>query len=297
MLVLLNRAAGTLVGAPIEEIARRVDEGLRAKGVTAEVRVLAGKEMAGAARAAAKGPHDAIVAGGGDGTLNTVASALIGTDKAFGVLPLGTHNHFAKDLGMPDGLDEAVAALATAVPRPIDVAEVNGHPFLNFTGMGLHPEIVRAREALRAPRRRNKFFVLVLAFVTALRRVPILRVGLQTPESLRWRTTPSVIVCSNPHQMRLFGLEEMSYPDRGVLNVYLARPTRWYALAWLAIRSVFRVDMARGFEALVLPALELHLHRRRVTVTIDGEIVSLTTPLKYHVRRGALKVLTPRPSS
>ncbi len=297
MLVLLNRSAGTLVGAPINEIARRVEAGLREHGgVAADVRIVDGADMAREARAAAAGPHDTVVAGGGDGTITSVVEALLGSGKTLGVLPLGTHNHFAHHLGLPTDLDAAVAALATATARPLDVAEVNGHPFLNFTGLGLHPLVVREREALHEPRRRNKFVSFTLAFLRALRRMPLVRVGIGAPgTNVRWRLTPSVIVCVNPHQMRLFGVENAAYTEaETALHLYVARGRRWIAIAWLAVLAVLRrIDVARSFEVSSLDTLDLHVPRRRVAVTIDGEIRSLVSPLRYRIRRGALQVLAP----
>lgn len=293
MLVLLNPAAGTLVGSPIEDVAARVGAGLRDAGVDAEVRVVPGDQMGAAAREAARGPHEAVIAGGGDGTLNTVAAELLDTGKAFGVLPLGTHNLFAKAIGMPLPLDAAVAALAAAEPQTIDVAEVNGRPFLNFAGLGLHPAVVSEREAMPEPRKRNRFVVLAIAFLRVLRRLPLLRVGLPTPEGPRWRVTPSVIVCANPWPLTMLGVESAT-SEPGLLHVYLARNTRWLAIAWLAVRMMLRQGgTARSFETLALPEVTLRLHRWWVSATIDGEVVTLTTPLVFRLRRGALRVLTP----
>ncbi len=295
VLVLLNRGAGSVVGASAESVAERVRAGFAAHGADAEVQVVEG-DMHAAAAAGARGDWDAVVAGGGDGTINTVASALVGTDKPFGVLPLGTFNHFAKDIGLPADLDEAIAAVARATPRAIDVAEVNGRPFLNFTGIGLHPAVVHARESLHEPRRRNKLVAFLLALVTAVRRMPVLRVGIRDGEIVRWRVTPSAIVCTNAHQLRLFGVKGECPPERGVLNLYVAKPTRWYAVLWLVLRAALhRLDTKRAFEVTARHALELHLRHRHVTVTIDREVETLKTPLVYRVRRRALWVLAPPP--
>src|SRR6185503_10902419 len=109
----------------------------------------------------------AVVAGGGDGTLNTIAAALAGSGKPLGVLPLGTHNHFAKDIAVPLDLDAAVEALARGVARgesrDVDVGEVNGRLFLNFSGVGLHPQVVKHRDVQRALLGRKKFFAMFVA--------------------------------------------------------------------------------------------------------------------------------------
>jgi len=98
------------------------------------------------ARDAVKGGSTLIVAGGGDGTINAVASALVGTETVLGVLPLGTLNHFAKDLGIPAALESAVESLATGRVMAVDVGVVNGHIFVHTSALGLYPPIVRLRD-------------------------------------------------------------------------------------------------------------------------------------------------------
>ena len=295
-LVLLNPSAGTLAASQSGDEARRIGDGFRANGVEADVRSVGPAELDGvAARAAAPGSgFDAVVAGGGDGTLNAVAAALAGTGRAFGVLPLGTHNHFAKDMNVPLDLDRAVEALARGPARDVDVGEVNGRLFLNFCGVGLHPMVVRHREAQRAARGRGKFVAMAVALLRALRRPPVMRVRIDGPGRNVRRLTPSVIVCNNPHQMQVFGLHNVSYPGRGVLNVYLARSTGWLGLAWLILRAAFRtLDTARNFEALAFPELAISIRRRTLRVSVDGEVVDMQPPLRYRVRRGGLKVIVP----
>ena len=296
ILVLLNQSAGTLAASRTGDEPRRIADGFRAGGVEADVRSVDPADLERLARdAAADGSeYDAVVAGGGDGTLNTIASALSGTAAAFGVLPLGTHNHFAKDMNVPLDLDAAVAALARGTLREVDVGEVNGRLFLNFSGVGLHPLMVRHREAQRAARGRGKFFALFVALFRVLRRPPVMRVRIDGGGQSVRRMTPSVIVCNNPHQMQVFGVESVSYADRGVLNVYLARSTKWFGLAWLIVRAMFRrLDTAKNFESMALRELAISTRRRTARVSIDGEVVDMETPLRYRVRRGGLKVIVP----
>jgi len=300
-LVLLNESAGTLANAKVGDAPRRIAEGFRAAGVDADVRcvdpaILA--EVAGGAATPDSG-FDAVIGGGGDGTLNTIANALAGTAKPFGVLPLGTHNHFAKDMNVPLDLGDAVAALARAASRgamsDIDVGEVNGRVFLNFSGIGLHPLVVRHRDAQRAARGRNKFVALFVALFRVLRRLPVMRVRIDGGGTSVRRITPSVVVCNNPHQMQVIGVETVSHPDRSMLNVYLARSTRWFGLAWLIVRALFRrLNTARNFEAIALRELAVSTRRRVERVSVDGEVVDMKTPLRYRVRRGGLKVIAPQ---
>src|SRR5512141_2991339 len=88
-----------------------------------------------------------VLAAGGDGTINAVATALIGTDAVLGVLPLGTFNHFAKDLNIPLVLEAAVANIFHGEVASVDVGEVNGRIFLNNSSLGIYPGVVQEREA------------------------------------------------------------------------------------------------------------------------------------------------------
>src|SRR5687767_9147795 len=242
IVVLLNQAAGTLAASQGSDEATRIRDGFASAGVEADVRSVDGKDLAAAVAEAVAGRADAVIGGGGDGTLNTIANALAGNKSgtAFGVLPLGTHNHFAKELGVPLDLNAAVAALARGATRDLDVGEVNGRVFLNFSGLGMHPMLVKHRDAQRDVLGRKKFFAMFVALFSVLRRLPVLRVRLWFGDTLVRRVTPSVIVCNNEHQMKVFGLENVSYSDRGVLNVYLARATKWWGVVWLILRAAVR---------------------------------------------------------
>src|SRR5688572_21715864 len=240
VLVILNQAAGTLASSSAGDEVERIRAGFEAAGVEVDVRNVQGPDLADTARGAAVERFDTVIAGGGDGTLNTIANALAGGPVAFGVLPLGTHNHFAKELSVPLELDAAVAALARGRVTDLDIGEVNGRIFLNFSGLGLHPMLVKHRDAQREALGRRKFFAMFVALFSVLRRLPVLRVRLWFGDTVIRRLTPSVIVCNNVHQMKVFGVENAASADKTVLNVYLARATKWWGVVWLIIRAAFR---------------------------------------------------------
>ena len=124
-----------------------------AAGADADVRLARGGiEISAAVEAAlARGP-DVIVAGGGDGTVSSVASAIADKPVALGVLALGTLNHFARDAGVPADIEEAVRTIVDGHRVQVDIAEVNGRTFINNSGLGLYPDIVRNRERQRCRR-------------------------------------------------------------------------------------------------------------------------------------------------
>ena len=165
----------------------------------------AGRARAAASRKRPAPPHaadaDTVVFGGGDGTVSTGAAALAGGPKALGVLPLGTFNHFARDLGIPLELEDAVRTIAVGHVREVDVGEVNGRPFVNNSSIGLYPEMVRVRDELRRHHGMRKGTAMLGAAREVLRDPPFLRVDLRVLDDVARVRTPFVFVGNNRYEM------------------------------------------------------------------------------------------------
>jgi diacylglycerol kinase family enzyme len=251
-----------------------------------------GAELAALIEAAIARRPDVIVAGGGDGTISTVAGALAGGTIALGVLPLGTLNHFAKDLGLPLELEAAIARIANGPVRPIDVGEVNGRIFINNSSLGLYPEIVHHREQQRRRLGRSKWTALVWASLAALRRFPFLNVRLVVDGSERRRRTPLVFVGNNEYRMEGFAIGERARLDGGHLNLYVTQRAGRLRLLQLALRALLgRLKQARDFEAMPATEILIESRHRRLRVATDGEITFMTPPLRYRIRPGVLPVI------
>ncbi len=175
------------------------------RGVVSEV-LLAGNgaEVAALAKESAQENWTVIMAGGGDGTINTVASYLIGTDKILGVLPLGTLNHFAKDLRIPLDLEGAARTAISGRAAAVDVAEVNGRIFLNNSSLGLYPTIVREREKQQRLGS-GKWPAFVWAALAVFRQYPFLHVGLVAGGEKMRLKTPFVFIGNEYRPARPLG--------------------------------------------------------------------------------------------
>ena len=253
-----------------------------------------GAEVIELARKAASEPYNVIVAAGGDGTVNSVASAVIESDKILGVLPLGTLNHFARDLGIPSDLQEAARTIIAAHTIEVDAAEVNNRIFLNNSSLGLYPMIVREREK-RQRLGFQKWPAFVWATIQALRRNPFLDVRLRVNNELLDRTTPFVFVGNNDYAMDLFNIGMRNRLDRGVLSIYITHGTSRLKLIALALRAlVGRLRNDKDFLALRSDEVKIQTARKRVRVAFDGEIEVMTAPLQYRVRSRALRVIVPK---
>ncbi|HEX5341840.1 MAG TPA: diacylglycerol kinase family protein [Duganella sp.] len=264
------------------------------QGVKADITLAqSGAEMvARAERAVAEGAAT-VVAGGGDGTINAVASVLAGTPVRLGVLPLGTLNHFAKDLKIPLDLEEAVANAVHGVVAKVDVGEVNGRIFLNNSSLGIYPDIVRDREQQQRHLGRGKWPAFGWALLTALRRFPFLSVRLRINGEEHLRRTPFVFIGNNEYLQGLtLGARERL--DTGKLCLYVAqKPTRLGLLRY-AVHALFgRLQEARDFDVLSAPSLDIETRHQRLRVATDGEVTLMSPPLCYRSRAAALTVIVP----
>jgi diacylglycerol kinase family enzyme len=253
-----------------------------------------GAEVTELARQAAKGPYEVIVAAGGDGTVNSVAAAVIDSGKILGVLPLGTLNHFARDLGIPFDLEAAARTIVDGQTIEVDVAEVNNRIFLNNSSLGLYPMIVREREKIQRLGYR-KWPAFFWAAIQALRRYPFLDVRLRANDELLDRTTPFVFVGNNEYAMDLLNIGVRDRLDKGVLSIYITHRTGRLRLIGLALRAVLgRLRNDRDFLALRSDEVAIHTHHKQLRVAFDGEIEVMETPLQYRIRGRALRVIVPK---
>ena len=296
-IVLLNCGSGSVGGGRSQEEAARVAAAFRGLGIDAPVRAVPAGALADEARAAASSSEaDTVVFGGGDGTLNTGAAALAGTGKTMGVLPLGTFNHFAKDLGLPLKMEDAVAVVAAGHAREVDLGEAGGRTFLNNASIGLYPEIVRSRDELRRQHGTRKWVALLQAAREALNDPPFLRVTLRVLDDEARVRTPFVFVGNNRYEMDLFALGKRSALDRGELSLYVARNARRWGIVRLALRAlVGRLRQDKDFEAITVPGVDVSVPRRTVRVALDGELFRMESPVRFRVLPRALRVLVPAP--
>lgn len=297
--VIMNAGAGSIGEAQQHTQSDLVREAFARAGVEAEVHLCAGARLTETARTVAQaGGIDAIVAAGGDGTVSAVATALVGGDLPLAVLPLGTLNHFAKDLGMPLDLDEAARAIASRHCERVDVGEVNDRVFVNNSSIGLYPEIVVSRDAERRRNGRGKWSAMIVAAWRVLRRFPLLAVRVVTGERSLISRTPFVFVGNNEYQITALALGQRAHLDGGRLSIYMVRCKGRLRMFWLMVRAILqRLEAVRDFEAesVTEARVDLPRRRRRIKVALDGEVTSLTSPLLYRIRPAALAVLRPAP--
>jgi diacylglycerol kinase family enzyme len=294
VIILLNAHSGT---GSAGDAKRRLETLFAEAGRPVEVHLMRrGRRIDQAAAEAVRRDAEAVVAGGGDGTVSAVAGAVADSGVPMGVLPLGTLNHFAKDLGLPLELEAAARVVLAGATRRVDVAEVNGRVFVNNSSIGVYPRMVRLRERLRE-RGRGKWLAMAWATLVVLRRRPFVAVRVTTEEETVVRRTPFVFVGNNEYDMA--GLRAGSRPSlaNGRLALYLMNASGRRSLLWLAFQLLRgrSTDELRELDLLCVEVASIETRRPWWEVAVDGEVVPLRAPLEYRVRPGALAVFAPEP--
>ncbi|MBG9390323.1 diacylglycerol kinase family protein [Caenimonas aquaedulcis] len=280
------------------EWARDVEGKLREHGLDARVTLVhSGEEILSTAKQAVARGADMVVASGGDGTVSAVASQLAGTRVTLGVLPMGTLNHFAKDLGIPIEVDAALGVLARGHAVQVDVAEVNGRVFINNSSLGLYPDIVLDRERQRRRLGRGKWGALLAASLHAAQRYPVLSFDMEVDGKPISRRSAFAFIGNNEYTMEGFeiGGRSQGLAD-GKLSLYITQRTGRFGLLRLALRALFRrLRQAKDFDILTAQSLVVNTRHRHMRVATDGEVSLMETPLTYRIRPAALRVIVPAP--
>ena len=292
-LLVLANSASALVSRDSEALVDRIRRAFDAAGRAADVRLIEPAELAAAVRTASE-EHRAIVVAGGDGSISTAAGMLAGSETALGVLPLGTLNHFARDIGMPADLEAAANVLTKGTIARVDVGEVNGRIFVNNSSVGIYTAIVEDRDRQRRDHGRGKWLALAIAGGRAFRHYRRRRLTISSGGRTWQRRTSLLFVGNNSYKLRFPYMGARPRLDGGVLCLFavMGRGWRLVRLALFALLGAADTDReferADGLQELVVTGADGEL-----PVAIDGEIEWLRTPLRYRIRPLALMVIRP----
>ena len=236
-----------------------------------------------------------IVAAGGDGTICAVASALAGTGRVMGVLPLGTFNYFARSLGVPQDLAGAVEVLRTGAARPVSIARINGQAFLNNASLGAYAAILETREDVyrRWGRSRPAAYWSVVKTLATLRRP--LRLAIETGGETAARRTPLVFAVANAYQLDELGLPGRECIEGGGLALFVAPDGgRLGLMRHAAALGLGLARPRRDYELICGAPIRITARRGSGHVARDGERSRMRGPFELAVEPGALSVLAPR---
>jgi diacylglycerol kinase family enzyme len=290
--VILNcKAGGGHSRAQVEELSKA----FHGTGIHPEILPCeSGESLRELLRETLKDHPPVVVAAGGDGTVSAVAEAVRGTGTALGVLPLGTLNHFAKDLGLPLEAAEAARVIAQGRRTRVDLGEVNGRSFINNASLGIYPKIVRERADRQRRFGHSKRTAMLWATLAVLDRPALLELRLELDEQAQNCRAPFVFIGNNDYALEGFEIGTRARLDAGKLNVYTTKRASALGLLGLALRAIFgRLRQADDFMESAVRSLRVESRRPRLLVAIDGEVRTMETPLEFSILPRALEVIVP----
>ena len=235
-----------------------------------------------------------VVAACGDGTLNAVASKLMGTDIPMGILPLGTFNYVARVLNIPLDLLDAAKAIGEGQPRSVHVAQLNQHIYLNNASLGLYPLFIQKREQFNKHFGRFPLHAYTSALDVLIRDRKELKLEVEVDGQRYPVKTPLIFFGNNQLQLAEMKLRIAEAAEAGkVAGVVVAKSDKrtLFKTLWQLIKG--NLDQASDVYSFAADEVIVHSKRNKLTVAVDGEIVTMTPPLKITVRKHALNIMVP----
>ena len=235
-----------------------------------------------------------FVAAGGDGTITNVVQPLVHSEAVLGVIPVGTYNHFARDMGIPLGWREALEVATSGTTQQIDAARANERFFVNNCSLGLYPELVARREERGRdyPRWKARMY----AFASTMRHYPHVTLAIEADGRHEVIRTHVFTVSNNSYDLSRLGIEApRSRMTDGRLSVYWLRHLPRLALMKYAAHFLAgRVPQAPEFRSFRTLRLKVQSTRTAIRLGIDGELFTMSTPLTITIVPQSLLVKVPR---
>lgn len=237
--------------------------------------------------------YEIIAVAGGDGTISSVARELVGTKAILGVIPYGTFNHFAKDAGVPLDIPEAVAAIVHGSPRYIDVGSVNGITFINNSSIGIYSQLVRKRTELER-KGWGKYVAFIHIALYLFMRRPFIKAHLRINKKEYLVKTPFVFVGNNHYAFSGLGLGSRHVLNQNVLTLCtIPGVKRWQLIGLITRGFIGWLRPHTDIETTLVNEVTVVLEKQFVSVSIDGEIATIKTPLYYKSKPKALALMLP----
>jgi diacylglycerol kinase family enzyme len=232
--------------------------------------------------------HKIILIGGGDGTIRTAAHYCAHTAIILGVLPLGTLNHFAKEMDLPKSVKEIVTSLQQQQTMIIDLAKVNDHIFVNNSSIGFYPKFADKRD--QYSKNYNKWLSYIPGFIESLKKhrsFTLIVKGKNLDLSLR---TSFLMISNNVYSYEFPATIKRESFQKGLLGLYYFKQGKIRIIkiikTLLSSKNLFEMKQSKY-------PIEIHFnHEKEITISLDGETVTVKTPLYYHSLPRALTLLT-----
>jgi YegS/Rv2252/BmrU family lipid kinase len=249
------------------------------------------KEFAKEVRQAKTNGAQVLIAAGGDGTVNAVAQCAVDNDMPLGVLPAGTLNHFAKDLGLPSNLQQAADVIAQGKTQKVDYGTVNDRVFVNNSSIGMYPSTVLEREVLQP--KIGKWPAAFIVMLKALFKLSTTHLTFETQHEKKVIKTPLAFIGNNEYELETVGFANRTQLTGGTLFLYVIRANRTGAILRLIFVAFFGKRIKKGDYRQTASSLTIQSRKPVLDLAVDGEVVSLQPPLRYKIYPAALQVYVP----
>jgi diacylglycerol kinase family enzyme len=271
-------------------------EAVRKSGLPIETRELPAEAVSAALVRLANDGVRRIAVAGGDGTVAIAAELASKHSLELAIIPGGTLNHLAGDLGIPDDIEDALRLALAGEVRPVDAAAVNDHLFLNTSSVGSYVTFVRLRERL------ERFLGYRLASIVAGIRLLIspraFTVEVEIEGEMRSYVTPLVFIGVGERELKLPTLGGRAKEGRRGLHVMIVHGRSRARLAALAFAATARGTQSAAksptLDAFLVTRLTIRMRRARGYVATDGEIRAVAAPLEFVWLPDAVRVVVPR---
>lgn len=295
--VILNRDSGTLVKLGPEVVEAGLREVFDAHGCEAEIRLVSGDTLLDALQAARESRPDAVLVGGGDGTVAAAANVLAGGDIPMGILPLGTFNLAARDVGMPVDWTEAARLLIAGEATSMDLLEVDGRLYLCVLVLGFYPSLAMGQEEYHGNWVLKTLRTLWQTWRGAAA-IPPLQLRLEAGGETQSHHTRLALIANNDYEDMFGIIPRRRSLDAGYFTVYISKHRSVPGLLRACVSWILgRWKQDREISILQATELQIDVKRKRqVSVMLDGELEKIQLPFMVRLRPRALRIIvgTPR---
>jgi diacylglycerol kinase family enzyme len=240
----------------------------------------------------------AVVAVGGDGTINVVAHAVLPCNLPFGIVPQGTFNYSGRAHSIPLDVEDATRALLNTRLKPIQVGAVNDRIFLVNASLGLYPKSLEEREEAEAQFGRNRAVALWAGLRSLLQEHRQLSLAIEYDKERELVRTPTLFIGNNTLQLERIGLPESEDVQNRQLAAVIVRTNKPASLLWLAVRGALgQLGDAKHVRNFAFKQMSvnpwLRYRRNHIKVAIDGEVIKMKPPLQFSVAPQSLWLMAP----
>jgi diacylglycerol kinase family enzyme len=289
--VIMNRRSGA---GDKSVLNREIETAFKSHDWQVEFIMVGRRDLRSRTRSTVARAPGTIVVAGGDGTINAVASVCFGVDRPFGILPAGTFNYVARNLGLPTDLSQAVSVIVNGLVRRVDVGEINGRLFLNNAGFGLYSNMVERREIDKRRFGRNRLVAVLSGIRCLLGPYPLYEIDLAADGRPERLLTTTLFFGCNALQLENFNVAAADCLRHRKLAVLSLRPRSRWGIAVAACAALLgRLDEAGNVDTFCAGTVRVYTRRRALKVAIDGEIAILRPPLDVTLRPDGLQVFAP----